>query len=127
MQGGLAARRGNGTDAAFQCTHALFENGIGGIGDPRVDVAAALHVEQRRSVIRVFENIGRREVDRLCARPVLRIGLLPGVKAQGFELVGFRCGHAFSLELVRRRPSTQRRKVKIFDAKAQRRKEEQPR
>ena len=69
-------------DAAFQRRDPLLEHGVGRVGDARVDVPAALHVEQRRGVVGVLEHVGRGEIDRLRARAVLRIGLLARVQAE---------------------------------------------
>ena len=97
VQRGLAARGRDRSDAAFQGRHPLLEHGVGGVGDARVDVPAALHVEERRGVVRVAEHEGRGEIDRNRARAGDRIGPLSGVQAERVELERSGCGHGVLL------------------------------
>ncbi len=90
VQRGLARRRGDRADAVFQCRHALFEHRHGGVGEARVDVARALHVEQRGSVLAVAEDEGGGEVDRRRAGAGGRVGRGTGMQRQRVE-AGF--GH----------------------------------
>ena len=53
MQRRLPARRRDRADAAFERGDALLEHRARRVGDARIDVARALHVEQRRGVIAV--------------------------------------------------------------------------
>src|SRR5262249_46652899 len=53
--------------------------------DARIDVAEDLEIEQRRGVVGVLEDIGRRLVDRRRARAGRGIELRAGVDAQGVE------------------------------------------
>jgi hypothetical protein len=53
VQRRLAARRRDRADAALERRDALLEHRVGRVGDARVDVARALHVEQRGGVVAV--------------------------------------------------------------------------
>ncbi len=93
VQRGLAARGRDGPHAAFERRHALLEHRVGRIGDARIDVPAALHVEERRRVVRVAEDEGGGEVDRRRTRARDRIGPLARVQAERVELQSAGCGH----------------------------------
>ena len=82
--GGLAGRERQPGAPAFERRHALLEHRGGRIGNPRVDVAERLQVEQARSMISAVEHVRGRLVDRHRARAGRRIGQLPGVQAQRF-------------------------------------------
>jgi hypothetical protein len=56
VQRRLAAGGGDRADASFKRGHALLKHRVGGVADAAVDVAGALQVEQRRSVVAGFEN-----------------------------------------------------------------------
>ena len=90
-----AARRTDGADAVFQRREPLLQHRRGRVGNARVDVAGAFQVEQPGGVIGIVEHVGRRLVDRDGARAGDRIGMLPGMQAQGLERRGFWSGHAF--------------------------------
>ncbi len=96
VQRGLAARRGDRTDAALQCGDALFEDRVGRVGDARVDVPRALHVEQRGSMVGISKYEGGGLVDRrrACTRGGVR--LLAGVQAQRVEAQIAGGGHGLS-------------------------------
>ena len=96
VQRGLAARHGNRADAAFERGDAFLQHGARRVRDARVDVARALHVEQRRCVVAVLEDKTRGLVDRRCARAVKRIRLLARMQAQRIEVEGFGTGHGTS-------------------------------
>ena len=90
-----AARRTDGADAVFQRREPLLQHRRGRVGNARVDVAGAFQVEQPGGVIGIVEHVGRGLVDRDGARAGDRIGMLPGMQAQGLERRGFWSGHAF--------------------------------
>lgn len=85
MQGGHAARRADRADAAFQRGDPLFEHRYRRIGNPGVDVAGTLEIEQRRRVIGVLKHERGGLVDRHRARAGERIRMLAGIKAERFE------------------------------------------
>ena len=89
----LAAGSGYRTNAPFERGDAFFENGVGRVGNARIDVARALHVKQRCRLFGVLEDIRGGEVNRLRAGAELRVRLLAGVQTQGVELVGLGYGH----------------------------------
>lgn len=74
MHRGLAAGRGDAGHAAFQRGDAFLQHRVGRVGDARVDVAGALHIEQRGRVVRVLERERRGEMDRRGARTGGRVG-----------------------------------------------------
>jgi len=80
MQRRLAGGGGNGADAALERRHALFEDRYGRIGDARIDVSRALHVEERRGVLGIAKDVGSGLVDRHRAAAGRRIGRLAGVQ-----------------------------------------------
>ena len=77
MQRRLAAGRGDSPHAAFQRRDALFQHRVGGIGDARIHMPRALHIEQRRCVFGAFEDEGSRVINRRGARAELAVGHLP--------------------------------------------------
>ena len=84
-------RGGDRGPAAFERRHALLEHGGRRVHQPRVDVPEGLEVEQARGVIGVVEHVGGGLVDRRRPRPGGGIGKLPGVQAQGLEVVFVVC------------------------------------
>ena len=83
------ARGGDGAAAAaFQRREPRLERGIGRVGQPRIDEAHGLQVEQRRGMVGIVEDIGRGLVDRQGARAGRRIGRGAGMQRQGLEAVG---------------------------------------
>ena len=86
MHRGLSAGGGDRPDAAFERGHPFFEHRGCGIGDARVHMAGPFRVEQRRGVVGITEDVGRRLVDRGRAGAGRRIGLLARVQAQCVEL-----------------------------------------
>jgi hypothetical protein len=64
MKGGHAAGGADRADAVFQRGETLFKHRNGRIGDARIDVARALQIEQRRGMIGVLKDVGRRLIDR---------------------------------------------------------------
>ncbi len=101
MQCGMAAGGGHGADAAFQCCHALLQHGDGRVGDPRIDMADALQVEQRRGRLDIAKDIGGGLIDRHRSRAGGGIGPLAGMQAQRLETEELGVGHG--LEPVWRR------------------------
>ena len=99
-----AARRAHRADAVFERRQPLFQHRRRRIGNARVDVAGALQVEQAGGMIGIVEHIRGGLIDRHRARARDRIGMLPGMQAQGLERGRFRRGHAF---LVRNRKMRQ--------------------
>src|SRR4029077_18690624 len=93
VERGLPARDGNGPDAALERADALFEDRAGRIGDPRIDVTCALHVEKRRGVIAVGKNKRRALIDgrRACAGGGIR--RRTRMEAQRIEMRAFWFGH----------------------------------
>ncbi len=85
MQRGLARRRGDRADAVLERGDALLEHGHGRIRDARIDVAGALHVEQRGGVLAVAEHEGGGQVDRRGPRPGGGVGRGAGVQREGIE------------------------------------------
>jgi len=71
----------------FECADALFEHGIGRVGNARIDMTGALHIEQGRGLVAVLEDEGGGQIDRRGASAILRIGDLAGMQAQGVETV----------------------------------------
>ena len=61
---GMAGSGGNGGAAAFQAGDPFLQHRHGRVGQPGVDIAEIMQVEQRRSVIDVVEHISRGLVDR---------------------------------------------------------------
>ena len=90
---GLAAGGGHCAHPAFQGRHALLEHGHGGVGDPRVDVARYLEVEQPGGVVGVLKGVRRGEIDGNGPGPGGRIAVLAGVQAQGVEAQEVRLNH----------------------------------
>ena len=101
---GLPARDGQRADATFERDHALLERVLGGVHDPRVDVAELGETEQRGRVIGVAEHERRRLVDRrdTCAG---RVRLGAGVHLTGLETP---VGHGCLLTIVRCRNAMDR-------------------
>ena len=93
MQRRHAARGADGADAAFQRGKPLFEHRRGRVRNPRIDVAGALEIEQRRGVVGILKDVGGGLVDRNRTRPRDGIGVLAGVQAQGLEGGRLGCGH----------------------------------
>ena len=102
----LAARHRDRADPALERGDALLQHGVGRVRDARVDVPAALHVEERRGVVGVLEDVGGGLVDRRRARAELRIGGLSGVQAERVEAQVLRCRHGAVSERARSPDST---------------------
>ncbi len=85
MQGGLAAGGGDRADAALQCGDAFLEHRIGRVADAAVDVARALHVEQRCRVVAVLEHERGAQMYRYCACTGCGVGCGSGMQSQGVE------------------------------------------
>ena len=84
---GMARRGDRAAAAAFECRQPRLERRIGGIGQPRIDEAHGLEVEQRGGMVGVLEGVGRGLIDRQCPRPGGRIGRGAGVNRQRLEAV----------------------------------------
>ncbi len=96
VQRGLAAGGGDRADAAFQRGHTLLEHGRGRVGDPAVDVAGALHVEQRGGVPARLEHERGGQVDGRGPRAGGGVGRGAGVQREGVEGRVGRAGHGRS-------------------------------
>ena len=100
-------RRGcDGGAPALECGDALFQHRHGRIGQPRIDVAEIVQVEERGGVVDVVEHVGRRLIDRGRTRASRRIGRRAGMDRAGFEA---------EIQIARRRragldPALQRRR-----------------
>ncbi len=88
MQRGLAAGRADRARAVFQRGDTFFEHGHGRIGDPRIDVTGAFHIEERRGVVRIAEGKRGGLVDRRGARAGGGVGGCAGVQRKRVETVG---------------------------------------
>ena len=86
---GLAARRGDGAQAALQAGHALLEGRHGRVGDAAVDVPELLQREQRGGVQRVLEHEAGRLVDGHGAGARRRVRAAAGVHGARAEAVPF--------------------------------------
>lgn len=64
MQGGLAGRDRERTDAAFELADAFLEHRAGRIGDAAVAKAFSLEIEERCAVIGAVEGVGCGLIDR---------------------------------------------------------------
>ena len=101
VQRRLAARRRDRPAAALERGDALLEDGVGRIRDPAVDVAGALHVEERRGVLARLEDERGREVDRHRARAGRRVGSGAGVQRERVEAGIGVAGHGLDGRLRR--------------------------
>ena len=91
---------------ALEAGDPLLQHRDGRVGQPRIDVAEIVQVEERGGVVDVVEHIGRRLIDRRRARAGRRIGRGAGMDRAGLEAV---------VEVARRRgallrPARQRRR-----------------
>jgi len=84
MQRRLTGRHRERADAAFEFGDALFENGRGRVGDPRIAKTFRLEVEQGGAVVGTVERVSHRLVDRNRNRLGGRIGIVAGVNGDGF-------------------------------------------
>ncbi len=96
MERRLAACRGDGADAAFECRDALLEHGDRRIRDAAVDMAGALEVEERGRLVDILEDEGGGLVDGHGAGARRRIGSLAGMEREGveFEVLGIDHGRS---------------------------------
>ena len=90
----MTRRRGDRGAPALERRDPLLEHRHGRVGQPRIDVAEIVQVEERGGVIDVVEHIGRRLIDRGRARAGRRIGRGAGMDRAGLEAV---------VEIARRR------------------------
>ncbi len=79
---GVTRGHGECRRAAFQRGNALLQHRLGRAADARVDVAERLQAEERRRVVHIVEDVGRRLVDGRDARTRGRIGCRPGVDGE---------------------------------------------
>ena len=85
---GMAGGGDGAAAAAFQGGETRLERRIGRVGQPRIDEAHGLQVEQRGGVVGVLEHVGCGLVDRQRPRARRRIGGGAGMHRQGLEAVG---------------------------------------
>jgi hypothetical protein len=100
MQRGLAARGADRARAAFQRRDALLEHRDCGVRDARVDVARALHIEERGGVVGVAERKRRGLIDRRRACAGNGVGRGAGMQR---ECVETGIGHSGSTAGANRR------------------------
>ena len=91
--------------AALEGRQPFLEHRDGRVGQPRIDVAEIVQVEERGGVVDVVEHVGRRLIDRRRARAGRRVGRGAGMDRARLEAV---------IEVARRRralsrPARQRR------------------
>ena len=86
--------RGERGAAAFEARDPLFEHRDGRVGQPRIDVAEIVQVEERGGVVDIVEHIGGRLVDRRRARAGHRVGRGAGMDGAGLEAVSHDCAMA---------------------------------
>ena len=84
----MTRRRHRAASAAFERGQPRLERGVGRVGQPRIDEAYGLQVEQGGGVVGILEDIGRGLVDRQRSRAGGRVGRRAGMHRQGFEAVG---------------------------------------
>ena len=89
---GVARRGDSAAAAAFQRGEPGLEGGVGRVGQPRIDEADGLQVEQGGGLVGIFEHVGRGLIDRQRACAGRRIGGSAGMHGQGLEAVGL-VGH----------------------------------
>ena len=83
------ARGGSDAGApAFQAGDALLQHRHRRIGQPRIDVAEIVQVEERGRVVDILEDIGGRLIDRRRAGARRRIGRRAGMDGAGLEAIG---------------------------------------
>ena len=87
--GGLAGGGREGGDAALERRDALLEDVGRRVRDAGVDVTELCEAEEAGAVLGVIEDVGRGLVDRHGAGVGRRVGLLSGVKLEGFKVVVF--------------------------------------
>ena len=104
--GGLPARGGQRAHAALERGHAVLEHRLGGVHDPRVDVAELLEPEQRRRVRGVAEHVAGGLVDGNGAGAGGRIGRGARVDLLGLETPAL--GHGDDSCRRRRGPTLRR-------------------
>ena len=87
--GGRARGHAERAHAALEGVHALLEDGDGGVGEARVDVAGLGEAKAAGGGGGVLEDVGAREVDGHGAGVGGRVcGLLAGMDLQGLEVEG---------------------------------------
>ena len=88
--------KASAADAAVERRQALLQHVVGGVHQPRVDVAEFLQTEQIGGVLGALEHVARCGVDGNRARRGGGVGLLSGVEGQRSEAgFLFRCCHIF--------------------------------
>ncbi len=72
--------------SAFKSGHALFQDCVGGIADPGVDVAFDFEIEQRRAMLGTIEFESNRLIDRHRHGLGGGIAVIAGVNRDGLSL-----------------------------------------
>src|SRR3954469_10769512 len=83
----MARGGGDGGAAAFEAGDAFFQDRHGRVGQPRIDVAEIVQVEERGGVIDVVEHIRGRLVDRRRAGAGDWVGRGAGMHGAGLEAI----------------------------------------
>ena len=83
----MARRRHRAATTPFERGQPRLERGIGRVGQPRIDEAYGLQVEQRGGVVGILEDISRGLVDRQRPRSGGGIWRCAGMHRQGLETV----------------------------------------
>ena len=81
------ASTGFGRDTAIEGREALLQDGHSRVRQARIDVAADLHVEERRGLLGILEDVRGRLVDRHRAAAKTGVGRLACMEAQGVKFV----------------------------------------
>jgi hypothetical protein len=83
--GGLPGGESQSADAAVERRQALLEHVVGGVHQPRVNVAEFLQSEQVRGAIGVLEHVTRSGIDGDRPGRRGRVGLLAGMQSKRAE------------------------------------------
>ena len=80
-------------DAAFKRGDPLLQDGVGGVGQARIDIADFLQVKERRRVVGIAKDIGRGLVNRRLPRTRGRVRVGTGMDLQRVEMMIGAIGH----------------------------------
>ena len=85
MQRRLTARGGESADPAVQRGDAFLQHGGRRVGNARLDMPRALHVEERGGLVGVLKDVGGGLEDRRRPRTRTGVGPLTGMEAERVE------------------------------------------
>ena len=88
---GMPRGGGEGGAAAFEARDPLFQHRDRRVGQPRIDVAEIVQVEERGGVVDIVEHIGGGLIDRRRAGAGHRVGRGAGMNGARLEPVGRGC------------------------------------